>query len=298
MSSNRRVLLHLFVLVLALLPSGAARAQARYPTPEAAADALVTAIRGQDEAALRTVLGKDFRNVLPTGHLTRQDRASFLTAWDDHHEVRKEPDGRVTVMAGREGWTLPLPLVQEVGGWRFDVRAGADEMDRRRIGRNEMAAIQAMLAYHDAQKEYAVVDHDRDGVLEYARRIASSRGRHDGLYWPAGRGIPESPLGPLLANQRAGEPYYGYRFRILTGQGVHAPGGKYDYVVDGQMTRGFALAAWPAEYGATGVMSFLINQDGEVYQRDLGPNGAAVLSRARAFDPAPGWTRAGRRQLP
>jgi hypothetical protein len=288
------------MIALALLTAApsAALAQKSHNTPEAAANALVQAIRKHDEAALRTLLGDDFRKAIPRGSVTPEDRARFLAAWNEHHRIVHEGKRRAIVAVGRDGWTLPLPLVRVKDGWRFDVDEGAEEMRRRRIGRNELATIQAMLAYHDAQKEYASTDRDGDGVLEYARRIASSKGRHDGLYWRTQPGRAPSPLGPLLAKQRAGEPYFGYRFKILEAQGARAPGGAFGYVADGQMTRGFALVAWPAEYGDTGIMTFLISHDGKVYQRDLGPDGAAEAKRMKRFDPGRGWKHADTKHLP
>ena len=210
-----------------------------------------------------------------------------------------QPEGRfkARIAVGDDGWTLPIPLVRTAEGWRFDTDAGVEEMRTRRIGRNERAVMQVMLAIYDAQKEYALKDRAGDGVLQYAARFASSPGRHDGLFWPARAGEEPSPLGPAVTRAQAaggdrGEGYFGYRYKMLTGQGEHAPGGALDYRVNGRMIGGFAALAWPVKYGETGVMSFMVSHDGVVFERDLGPDTA---SRARAitrFDPAPGWRKA------
>jgi hypothetical protein len=179
--------------------------------------------------------------------------------------------------------------VKSAAGWRFDPRAGVETMRSRRIGRNELAAMQAALAYFDAQKEYAQKDRDNNRVLEYAQKFASSPGKHDGLYWPDAQGQDPSPLGPLYAGDKAGEGYHGYHFKILKAQGPDAPGGAYDYVIGGRMRSGFALIAWPRRYGETGVMSFMVSHDGKVYQKDLGPGTDAAAHASTRFDPDPSW---------
>jgi hypothetical protein len=279
------------VLLAALCIAAAAAAQAQqtYPSAASAANALVTAIRGDDQAALRTVLGEDWKTFIPTDHLDREDIDHFLAEWDRVHHLESSDPGRVLLAAGDKGWTLPIPIVKVDAGWQFDVQAGADEMTTRRIGRNELAAMQAAQAYFDAQKEYAQADRNGDGVLQYAQQFASSPGKRDGLYWPSAENEPESPLGPLFVSGRPGEGYQGYRFRILTAQGKSAPGGAYDYKIKGRMVSGFALVAWPLHYGDTGVMSFMISHDGRLYEKDLGEKSAEIAQQMTSFDPDPSW---------
>jgi hypothetical protein len=197
------------------------------------------------------------------------------------------------VAVGENGWTLPIPVTRSAAGWRFDVAAGADEMRTRRIGRNELSAINAVYAYHDAQREYAERDHDGDGELEYAQRIVSTPGEQDGLYWAALEGEDTSPLGPLFGLEEPGTGYHGYRFRILTRQGKDAPGGAYDYLRDGSMSAGFGLIAWPVRYGDTGIMSFMVSHDAVAYEADLGPETDAAARAIQAFAPSSPWSRLG-----
>lgn len=280
------------VAITLSLASGASFAQRAYPTPEAAAQAFVDAVSRVDAAALGTVLGPDWRRFVPPAGIDAEDVYTFLGAWAKRHQVILENPGKAVLAAGEGDWTLPVPIVKTAAGWRFDPRAGADAMRSRRIGRNELAAMQAALAYFDAQKEYAQKDRDGNGVLEYAQKFASSPGKHDGLYWPDAAGQDESPLGPLYAPRTAGEGYHGYHFKILKAQGKDAPGGAYDYVIGGRMRGGFALVAWPVRYGETGVMSFLVSHDGIVYEKDLGPGSDAAARALTRFDPDPGWRKA------
>jgi hypothetical protein len=272
--------------LLALAPFAAA--QAPFPTPEAAVDALVDGLARHDDAEVRRVLGNGFARVLPLGDASEGDRTDFLAAWAKGHRIERTADRAQLVLA--DGWTLPIPLVARDGTWRFDVAAGAVEMQIRRIGRNELATINAMYAYGDAQREYAVEDRNGDGVLEYARRVLSRPGQRDGLFWPTTDDEPPSPAGPLLATEDLRDGYHGYRFRILQAQGPAAYGGARSYVRNGRMTDGFALVAWPARYGDTGVMTFIVNHDGVVYQKDLGPRTAVVAPAITRFDPGAGWT--------
>ena len=202
---------------------------------------------------------------------------------------------------GNDKWPLPIPLVQSDGRWRFDTVAGAQELVDRRVGRNEIAAIRTALAYVDAQKAYFALA-GQHGEPQYAQRFLASPGKYDGLYWPTGEGVPDSPLEPLVAQAReegypidhraeGPRPYQGYYFRILTAQGFNSPEGRLDYISNGRMTKGYALVAWPASYGASGIMSFIVNQNGVVFQRDLGPNTAAIAARMKAFDPDLNWDR-------
>ena len=263
-------------------------AQQPYASAEAAAQAFHDAIARNDAAALQKILGADWKRFVPSDDIGQSDLQAFLAAWDKSHKVQPAGQDRAELAVGEGGWTLPIPLVMHAGSWRFDPRAGADEMRTRRIGRNELAAMQAVLAYFDAQKEYAQRDRDGDGVLSYARKLASTPGRRDGLYWPDDA-QGESPLGPRFASVKPGEGYHGYRYRILTGQGQDAPGGAYDYIIGNRMRAGFALVAWPIQYGDTGVMSFMISHDGVLYQKDLGTQSAAIAESMKTFNPDATW---------
>ncbi len=266
-------------------------AQQAFPTPEAAADALIDGIARHDPDAVNTVLGADYKRFIPLDDTSAEDRTDFLAAWARNHRVVTTGD-KAMVEVGTHGWTMPIPLVKTGAGWSFDTRAGAEEMRIRRIGRNELAAMQVMLAYMDAQREYAMRDWDGDGVKSYAAKGLSTPGKRDGLYWASLPGEPESPLGPAFADARPGQPYHGYAFRILTAQGPSAPGGARSFIKNGRMTEGFALIAWPAKYDYTGVMTFIVNQDGVVYEKDLGPNTAAAVAGIKSFNPDSTWQRA------
>jgi hypothetical protein len=270
-----------------------AHAQAVYPTPEAAAQAFTDALATNDEAALSHVLGKDRTRYVPTDSIGEQDVYQYLGAWSQGHRIvedEKPLHGRETahIEAGTSGWTLPIPLVKVSQGWRFDMAAARDEVLTRRIGRNERSAMQVALAYVDAQNDY------RKQTSHYAQHFVSSPGKHDGLYWDTAPGEAESPLGPLAAvmpnKATASGGYYGYHYRILTSQGSHAKGGAKRYLEGGELTQGFALIAWPAKYGETGVMSFMIDQDGQLYEKDLGPASARLAGAIKAFDPDSTWT--------
>jgi hypothetical protein len=197
---------------------------------------------------------------------------------------------------GKTGFTMPIPIVKEAGGWRFDVEAGAAEMTARQIGRNELTVVQSLLAIVDAQREYSALDPMKTGLTVYARRLLSSPGKKDGLYWEAKPGEAVSPLGPAVAkaqpDDREGQGYHGYRYRLLYGQGPNAPGGAYSYLVNGRMIGGFGVIAWPVDYGGTGVMTFIVNQDGEVYERDLGPETPQSAASITLFDPDKEWQKA------
>jgi hypothetical protein len=272
-----------------------ALAQKAFPSPEAAMNAFGDAIATSDEDALKALLGPDFRTIIPP--VGAEARYRFLAAWAKSHAIKPDGDARAHVAVGNDGWTLPIPIVRAPQGWRFDTRAGADEMRLRRIGRNELAVMQVMLAIYDAEREYARQDRNGDGLLEYAAKFTSSPGKRDGLYWPTKAGEPQSPLGPAVAAARAAGSsseagYYGYRYKLLTGQGKNASGGAYDYTARGRMIGGFAVVAWPAKYGDTGVMTFMVSHDGVVYEKDLGPDTAARAAAITRFDPDSSWQKA------
>jgi hypothetical protein len=282
----------LLVAPVLLLGTTAAHAQAVYPTADAAANAFVDALARNDEDALKHVLGNDFHRFIPAEGIGEDDIYQFLGAWSKGHQIVEDPvksKGRATahLAVGDSGWTLPIPLVQAAHGWRFDPPAAQDEMLTRRIGRNERAAILTSLAYLDAQYDY------HNLTQHYAQRFVSTPGQHDGLYWVTAPGETESPLGPLAATMPNGtlptEAYHGYHYRILTAQGPHAKGGAQTYVENGVLSKGFGLIASPAEYGKTGVMSFIVNQEGQVYQKNLGPQTARAAAAVKSFDPDDSW---------
>ncbi|WP_407187764.1 DUF2950 domain-containing protein [Bradyrhizobium centrosematis] len=284
------------MLMLALLGSGA-QAQQIYKTPEDAAAALAAAVKSGPRDILR-VLGRAAEDIVFSGdEIADNDiRQRFSSMYDARHGIKAEGNKSATLLLGPDEFPFPIPLVNTKAGWEFDTDEGRIEVLRRRIGRNELDAIQTALAFVDAQNEYA--DKDRgEGVGVYAQRIVSSPGKKDGLFWRDDS--DPSPLGTLAAQAssegyKAGEgmsPYHGYYFRILKGQGPDAPGGAMNYVVKGKMIGGFALIAWPAEYGNSGVMTFLVNHAGVVYQKDLGKRTDFVAKRLTLFDPDQTWKK-------
>ena len=281
-------------------PKPAKVAPKRFASPEAAVQAFVDALRSGNAQTLVALLGSDGRALVSSGDQVadRNARARFLDAYDRAHTLAI--DGATAVVrVGDEGWPFPIPVVKDGDRWRFDVRRGREEILARRIGRNEIFAMQTCLAYVDAQREYYAEDRNGQGILEYAQKFDSTPGRRDGLYWPTAADERSSPLGPLVVRahaegyRRQGSgptPYHGYVYRILTAQGPDAPGGEYDYVSRGHMIAGFALVAFPAEYGASGVMTFLVNHDGIIFQKDLGPDTRRLALGMRSFNPDLTWT--------
>ena len=277
------------------LTSAALAQQKAFATPEAAMEAFGDALARSDSEAMKAVFGADYPRFIPP--VGADYRYRFLSAWAMARSIKPEGDAKAVVAVGNDGWTLPIPIVKKAQGWQFDTRAGAEEMRIRRIGRNELAVMQTMLAIYDAQMEYALVDRDGDGIREYATKFESSRARKDGLYWPTQAGEPPSPLGPAFAAAKAAggsgdAGYYGYRFKLLNAQGKNAPGGAYEYTVrGGKKIGGFAALAWPVKYGDTGVMTFMVNHDGVLVEKDLGPNTAARASAITRFDPDSSWIK-------
>jgi hypothetical protein len=287
------------VFLLALPLVATAADQRTFATPEAAVDALQEALKANDEAALTAIFGDRHKEMIGSGDAAQNaaERAKAAEALATFRVLDSRGENRRVLLMGANAWPLPIPLVKTGSAWRFATEEGVDELLNRRIGGNERSAIQVMRAYVDAQRKYAAADHDGDGVLQYAQKLASSEGRRDGLYWPAdaAKGEEESPFGPLvgassayLKGHQKGDPYRGYHFRILTRQGKGAPGGAYNYVINGRMIAGFAMVAYPHDYGRSGVMSFIVNHNGKVYERNLGPNTEKVVAKMTAFDPA-GW---------
>ncbi len=271
-------------------------AQKRFATPEAAVEALVAAAKANDRAALLALFGSESQEIVESGDpvADREGVERFVERYTVKHRIVKVGDLLAVLEIGDDYWPFPIPIVKDSAGWRLDGEAGEDEIVSRRIGRNELAAIQACLAYVDAQREYYARDPETGGLLHYARRFASTPGKRDGLYWPSAEGEEPSPLGPAfdeaneagyaLGKSSEPAPFHGYYFRILEGQGAKAPGGAYSYVVGDKLVGGFGLVAYPAVYGASGVMTFLVSHDGVVYQKDLGPETVARAKAIRVFD--------------
>jgi hypothetical protein len=290
-SAFRRLLAAAALTFFAVQFPSSAVAQEAFDSPEAAADAFVRAVATSDDDALRNVLGADWKRFIPIDDIDRDDVNAFLAARYKKETIIRDSENRAYLAVGLDEWTLPIPIVKSGGAWRFDTRAGAEEIRTRRIGRNELSAMQAALAYYDAQKEYALADRNGDGTLEYAQKLISSPGKKDGLYWDAQNGEAESPLGPFFGNDKPGTDYHGYYFKILKGQGKHAPGGAYDYRIKGRMTAGFALVAWPVRYDETGVMTFVVNHEGQIYEKNLGSSTGAVARKMTIFDPDSSWRK-------
>ena len=281
----------LWTFAVVLMLPVAAIAQQPFPSQDAAAEGLVTALGMQkaDAARLARVLGPDWQKYVPAGSVDREDVDAFLARYKERHVFETGKDGRTYLVVGNEPWTLPVPLMRVDAGWTFDLKAAEPEIRARRIGRNELAVQQAALAYHDAQMEYSATDRDADGVPEYAQKFLSTDGAHDGLYWAEDDSGEISPLGPLFGDETPNGEWHGYHYRILTAQGPSAPGGAYDYKLGDNMSRGFALVAWPARYADSGVMTFMISHEGDVFEKDLGPDGAKVAQAMKSFDPDSSW---------
>jgi hypothetical protein len=289
----------IFMALLGAGPAQAAPAAATgFATADEAVGALVAALTANDTAALRRILGPGSEALVNSGDrfADQHTREAFLAAYGEQHKLVPDGNDRMVLDVGKNDWPLPIPVVKQAAAWRFDTAAGAREIINRRIGRNEIAAIRVSLFYTDAQKDYF------ERLGEYAQRLISTPTKHDGLFWPAAEGERESPLTPLI-DQAIDEgypgdivsgkpiPYQGYYFRILKSQGENAPDGAKDYVVGGKMTGGFALIAWPAIYGVSGIMTFLVDQDGIVFQKDLGAQTVALASTMTRFDPDVSWAR-------
>lgn len=272
-----------------------------FVSPEAAVEALIAAARAHDVKTLTAILGPGSKPLVDSGDAVADQNAfdDFVEHYEAGHAITKEGEARAILATGEDGYPFAIPIVKGDAGWRFDTVAGQEELIDRRIGRNELSAIQAALAYVDAQREYYQRNPDQAALQHYARRFLSSPNKRDGLFWPTADGEPESPIGALFVEAQAEgykkgtadkpSPYHGYVFRILEGQGPHAPGGAYSYLVGDQMIGGFALIARPATYDVTGVMTFIVNQEGVVYQKDLGPDTEAVAAAIKLFDPDESW---------
>jgi hypothetical protein len=300
------MLVILFLAGMAVSSSGCAGGSIAGPrefwSPDEAVGALASAIRANDTVELLAIMGSEGQQIVSSGDevADQNRRLTFLSLFDEAHALVNEEADVQTLVVGRSDWPFPVPLVREGRGWVFDARAGREEILNRRIGENELSAIEVCKAIADAQQEYAIRDPDGDGVREYARKFPSDAGTRNGLYWPTGEGEVPSPLGDLAAHaaqqgySRRSEgrtPYHGYYYRILERQGAHAPDGTLEYVVNGKMILGFAVTAYPAEYGGTGVMTFIMGPDCVVYQKDLGEETVKLASEMESFDPSAGWAR-------
>src|SRR5205823_899579 len=276
-----------------------ANAQQSFTTPEEAAGALAVAVKSGSPRSILKVLGFWGADIVSSGDDVADADAEqrFTGAYDAKHAIRLEGDKKAVIILGADDFPFPIPLIRKKAGWEFDTAAGRLEILYRRIGRNELDAIQTCLAYVDAQNEYAEKDRTGEGVGVYAQRIVSGPGKKDGLFWRDDR--DPSPLGELAAQASAegykvteqAAPYHGYYYRILKGQGSNAPGGALNYVVKGKMIGGFALIAYPAEYGNSGVMTFMVNHAGTVYQKDLGTRTESIAKRIYLFDPDQTWKK-------
>jgi hypothetical protein len=298
--------LFLLVILFALFSGGCASSQKTFSDPNQAVDAFVTSLRNSDASQTRHILGLEGDEILMAGDPieVKDSVKKFLNAYDVQHQLSTNDNGTVTLSVGNDNWPLPIPLAKDnKDKWYFDTDAGKDELINRRIGRNELDTIQTCLAIDDAQHEYAENDPDHDGIPAYAQKFISDPGRKNGLYWETPDGEPSSPLGPLVATAEnegysaltstsAGpQPYHGYFYRMLKAQGPAASGGARDYMVGNNMLGGFAVIAFPAAYGNSGVMTFIVNQDGIVYQRDLGSETAKLANEITTFNPDTQWAR-------
>ncbi len=290
---------------MAAAPASAA-AQELFDTPQAAVDALISAIKIDDKKNLLAIFGPGGERLVVSGdHVADLATGTkFVDEYEQSHSLAKQPDGSVILSVGENSWPLPIPLVQTNGKWRFDSTVGAQQIIDRRIGSNELLTIQTLYSCVDAEQDYFQRQLQSTGKGEYARHVFSTPGTQDGLYWDASAGETPSPLAPLVAQAQSEgylpadttvpdaahpAPYEGYFFRILTSQGPDAAGGAKDYIVDGKMTGGFAFVAWPAVYGSTGIMTFIVNQDGVAFQQDLGPDTATEVAHMSAFNPDLDW---------
>jgi hypothetical protein len=272
-----------------------------FKSPEDAVNAFVTTLKNGDVAALQAMLGPGGEELLNSGDAVQDasDRAAFVAAYETSHSLIDDGVDRRTLVIGENDWPMPIPIVRSDGNWRFDGEAGVDEMIYRRVGANELGAIDVCRGFVDAQLEYASEGRDGDRPGIYALKLVSDEGLQNGLYWPTAEDEPPSPAGPFVA-AAAGEgyrrvegertPYHGYYYRMLYAQGLNANGGARDYFKDGLLTEGFALVAWPADYGSSGVQTFMVNQDGVVFQKDLGEDTATAVESIQAFDPDSSWT--------
>jgi hypothetical protein len=278
--------------------------QKNFASPEEAVRALIDAVRASDKKELRAILGKEGIGLISSGDKVEDEtgRERFAKAYDEKNSIQRATADKVLLYVGNHEWPLPIPIVKKGDAWLFDTKAGKEEILNRRIGRHELNVIEVLKEYVDAQREYASKDWDGDRMLEFAQKLGSEQGKKDGLYWEVKEGQQESPFGPLVAKaamegygkKKGGgilEPYHGYYYRILTAQGKDAKGGAYNYIVDGKMILGFAVVAYPAKYGSSGIMTFVVNQEGVVYQKNLGKDTAKLAAAMKEFNPDSTWKK-------
>jgi len=277
--------------------------QMTFKSPDAAKKALVTAVEKDDVATLEAIFGPDGKDIVSSGDKVADAtaRKRFIEAAKEKANLASEDEGKVVLELGKEDWPFPIPIVKDNNGWRFDTAAGKEELINRRIGKNELITIDFCRAYVQAQEEYARKDRNRDGIKEFAQKFRSAEGMHDGLYWKAAEGEEQSPLGPSVAEAvqegygqnpnptNEPQPFYGYFYRILTAQGKSAPEGARSYIVNGHMTGGYALVACPVQYGSSGIMTFIVNRQGVVFQKDLGEKTAEIAKAMTEYDPDDSW---------
>jgi hypothetical protein len=299
----RKIIITVTVPLMTMTPMAlaATAAQKTFASPETGITALVEALRINDQPLIGAILGSHGKSLIHSGDRVadQQSREAFIKAYSEANKVVLDGDRQAVLVIGQDEWPMPIPLVKSPAGWRFDTPQGEKEILARLIGRNELSAIQVCLAIVDAAHEYAALDVDGDSIPEYAPRFVSTPGKHDGLYWPTKADEPLSPLGPLLAAatregytdsiSRPLAPYHGYFYRVLAKQGKDAQGGARDYLVNGHMIGGFAVIAYPARYGVSGIMSFMVNQDGMVYEQNLGRNTADIAGKINTFNPDSSW---------
>jgi hypothetical protein len=283
-------------------PRGSAK-QMTFSSPTEASKALIAAAKADDVQQLMAILGPEGKDLVHSGDAVadRGGRQRFVEMYEQKNRLVREGEGRVVLKVGKKTWPFPIPIVMKRGVWLFDTHAARQEMLNRGIGRNELSTIQICLAYVDAQREYADIIREIDGRRKYAQKFVSDADQKNGLYWKVKEGERQSPLGPFVAEaqkegygKKAGHnpnPYHGYFFRVLKAQGRTAPGGAYDYVVDGNMIGGFALIAYPATYGVSGVMTFIVNHDGIIYEKNLGKNTEAMAQKMKSYDPDNTWRK-------
>lgn len=273
-----------------------------FPTPDDASKALLEAARSDDRKLIIALFGSHDAELLSSGDEVedKNNRSNFVTLAQEKMVVEKTGEDRAIVHVGNTDWPFPIPLVKKGENWQFDAQQGRQEILNRRIGRNELSALDAIRGYVEAQFDYANSDRDGDGVPEYAQKLQSEPGKFDGLFWEPEEGQPQSPLGPLFAEARAEgykvkgatekpSPYHGYYYRILTRQGGNVPGGKYDYIINGNMIAGFGLVAFPAQYGSSGIMTFVVNHQGKIFQKDLGPKTTEIAGKMKEYNPDSKW---------
>jgi len=300
----------ILVLMIALLVihspvNAAATKQRSFSSPEDAVEAMVSALKSNDQKMIAAIFGHGSKGLISSGDevADRENRERFLKAYEEKNKLEKVGDKKAILYVGNEDWPLPIPLVKRGRSWFFHTKEGKEEIINRRIGKNELSVIRVCMAYVDAQWEYALKDRNGDKLLEYAGKFVSETGKKDGLYWETKEGEELSPLGPFVAAAREEGyvakgpddkpvPYHGYYYKILTAQGKNARGGAYDYMVNGRMVGGFALVAYPARHGSSGIMTFVVNQDGVVYERNLGKKTGEIARAMKTFDPDKEWKKA------